>query len=188
MISTQWLLKKRWRPEIIYLALFYVGESGCCEIMRVIAIFFPESSLTFLIGVLSFVLSILIIVYIAVSCNFSYTGQICICTFWVSCISGSCLRRWKNELCVGKLSTCLGVGHTFQIVFSGFSCHRQFPQKHCGAVWSPGWVCGDLSCSTTLKILVSFSFKGQIHHSRGDTERRGSPSIGNGCGDNLFGF
>lgn len=81
MINTQWLLKKRWRPEIIYLALFYVGESVCCEIMRVIATFFPEGSLTFLIGALSFVLSILIIVYIVVSCNFSYTGQICICTF-----------------------------------------------------------------------------------------------------------
>lgn len=161
-INTQWLLKKGWRPEIIYpifmehwLAWFYVGESSCCEILRVIATSFSEGNLTFLIGALSFVLSILIIVCIVISCNFSYTGQIFICTFWVSCVSGS----MENELCVGKLWTCLSVGHTFHIVFSGFSCHCQFFQKHCGAVWSPGWVCGGLSCSTALKILLSFFLK-----------------------------
>lgn len=72
------------------------------------------------------------------------------------------MRHWvlfktmENELCVGKLSTCLGVGHTFQIIFSGFSCHRQFSQKHCGAAWSPGRAgCVEISPAAQLSKYFS---------------------------------
>lgn len=65
-------------------------------------------------------------------------------------------KTMENELCVGKSSTCLGVGHTFQIVFSGFSCHRQFSQKHCGAAWSPDRAgCVEISPAAQLSKYFS---------------------------------